>query len=44
MLKHLLVHVPSESLIRPIVDGAVSLAAARAAVNGKTYACGFIAD
>jgi nucleotide-binding universal stress UspA family protein len=31
MLKHLLVHVPSESLIRPMVDGAVSLAAARAA-------------
>jgi nucleotide-binding universal stress UspA family protein len=31
MLKHLLVHVPSESLIRPIVDGAVSLAAARVA-------------
>ncbi len=31
MLKNLLVHVPSESLIRPIVDGAISLAVARAA-------------
>src|SRR6266852_3708820 len=31
MLKTLLVHVPSERLIRPVVDGAVSLAAAHAA-------------
>ena len=31
MLKNLLVHVPSERLIRPVVDGAVSLAAARGA-------------
>lgn len=31
MLKNLLVHVPSERLIRPVVDGAVSLAVARAA-------------
>lgn len=31
MLKNLLVHIPSESLIRPVVDGAVSLAMARAA-------------
>jgi nucleotide-binding universal stress UspA family protein len=31
MLKNLLVHIPSESLIRPVVDGAVSLALARAA-------------
>jgi nucleotide-binding universal stress UspA family protein len=31
MLKNLLVHVPSERLIRPLVDGAVSLAAARGA-------------
>jgi nucleotide-binding universal stress UspA family protein len=31
MLKNLLVHVPSERLIRPVVDGAVSLAAAHAA-------------
>ena len=31
MLKDLLVHIPSESLIRPVVDGAVSLAVARAA-------------
>jgi nucleotide-binding universal stress UspA family protein len=31
MLKTLLVHVPSERLIRPVVDGAVSLAAARGA-------------
>lgn len=30
MLKHLLVHIPSESPIRPVVDGAVSLAVARA--------------
>jgi nucleotide-binding universal stress UspA family protein len=31
MLKNLLVHVPSERLIRPVVDGAVSLAVAHAA-------------
>jgi len=31
MLKTLLVHVPSERLIRPVVDGAVSLAVARGA-------------
>jgi len=31
MLKTLLVHIPSESLIRRVVDGAVSLAVARAA-------------
>ena len=31
MLKNLLVHVPSERLIRPVVDAAVSLAIARAA-------------
>ena len=31
MLKNLLVHIPSESQIRPVVDGAVSLAMARAA-------------
>ncbi len=31
MLKNLLVHIPSESLIRPVVDGAVSLAMACAA-------------
>src|SRR6202158_332418 len=31
MLKNLLVHIPSERLIRPVVDGAVSLAVARAA-------------
>ena len=31
MLKYLLVHIPSERLIRPVVDGAVSLAMARAA-------------
>jgi nucleotide-binding universal stress UspA family protein len=31
MLKTLLVHVPSERLIRPVVDGAVSLAVARRA-------------
>ena len=31
MLKNLLVHIPSESLIRPVVDGAVSLAMAHAA-------------
>ncbi len=31
MLKDLLVYIPSESLIRPVVDGAVSLAVARAA-------------
>ena len=31
MLKTLLVHVPSERLVRPVVDGAVSLAAARGA-------------
>jgi nucleotide-binding universal stress UspA family protein len=31
MLKNLLVHIPSERLVRPVVDGAVSLAVARAA-------------
>jgi nucleotide-binding universal stress UspA family protein len=31
MLKNILVHIPSERLIRPVVDGAVSLAVARAA-------------
>lgn len=31
MLKNLLVHVPSEAVIRPVVDAAVSLAVARAA-------------
>ena len=31
MLKTLLVHIPYESLIRPIVDAAISLAVARAA-------------
>ena len=31
MLKNLLVHIPSERLIRPVVDGAVSLALTRAA-------------
>jgi len=31
MLKNLLVHIPSESRIRPVVDGAVSLAVGRAA-------------
>ena len=31
MLKNLLVHIPSERLIRPVVDAAVSLAVARAA-------------
>jgi nucleotide-binding universal stress UspA family protein len=31
MLKTLLVHIPSERLIRPVVDGAVSLAATHAA-------------
>ena len=31
MLKTLLVHVPSERLIRPVVDGAVALAVARTA-------------
>ncbi len=31
MLKSLLVHVPSERMVRPVVDGAISLAASRAA-------------
>jgi nucleotide-binding universal stress UspA family protein len=31
MLKNLLVHIPSERLIRPVVDAAISLAASRAA-------------
>jgi nucleotide-binding universal stress UspA family protein len=31
MLKNLLVHIPSERLVRPVVDGAVSLALTRAA-------------
>ncbi len=31
MLKSLLVHIPSERAIRPVVDGAISLAVARAA-------------
>lgn len=31
MLKNLLVHIPSERLMRPVVDGAISLAVARAA-------------
>jgi nucleotide-binding universal stress UspA family protein len=31
MLKNLLVHIPSERLIRPVVDAAISLAVARAA-------------
>jgi hypothetical protein len=31
MLKNLLVHIPSERPIRPVVDGAISLAVSRAA-------------
>ena len=31
MLKNLLVHIPSERLIRPVVDAAISLAVTRAA-------------
>jgi nucleotide-binding universal stress UspA family protein len=31
MLKNLLVHIPSERLVRPVVDGAISLAVSRAA-------------
>lgn len=31
MLKNLLVHIPSERLIRPVVDGAISLAVSRTA-------------
>jgi nucleotide-binding universal stress UspA family protein len=31
MLRNLLVHIPSERLIRPVVDGAISLAVTRAA-------------
>src|SRR5512147_1258622 len=31
MLKNLLVHIPSEGLIRPVVEAAVSLAVARTA-------------
>jgi nucleotide-binding universal stress UspA family protein len=31
MLKNLLVHIPSERLVRPVVDGAISLALTRAA-------------
>ena len=31
MLKNLLVHIPSERMIRPIIDGAISLAVRRAA-------------
>ena len=30
MLKNLLVHIPSERLLRPVVDGAISLAVSRA--------------
>ncbi len=31
MLKNLLVHIPSERLVRPVVDGAISLAVSHAA-------------
>ena len=31
MLKDLLVHIPSERLVRPVVDGAISLAVSYAA-------------
>jgi hypothetical protein len=31
MLKNLLVHIPSERMIRPVVDGAISLAVSRTA-------------
>ena len=31
MLKNLLVHSPSERMMRPIIDGAISLAVSRAA-------------
>lgn len=50
MLKNLLVHIPSERLIRPVADGAVSLAVARAAhldavsVGYETANVGLAAD
>jgi nucleotide-binding universal stress UspA family protein len=50
MLKNLLVHVPSERQVRPVVDGAISLAVARAAhldavsVGYETANVGLAAD
>jgi nucleotide-binding universal stress UspA family protein len=50
MLKDLLVHIPSERLIRPVVDGAVSLAMSHAArlhaisVGYETTSVGFPVD
>ena len=47
MLKNLLVHIPSERLIRPVVDGAISLAVTHAAhlraisVGYETTSVGF---
>ncbi|MGO9945555.1 MAG: hypothetical protein ACLPWG_01740, partial [Steroidobacteraceae bacterium] len=50
MLKNLLVHIPSEREIRPIIDGAVSLAMTRAAhldgvsIGFETTPMGFAMD
>ena len=40
MLKNLLVHIPSERMIRPVVDGAISLAASRSA-HLDAISCGY---
>lgn len=50
MLKNLLVHIPSERMVRPVVDGAISLAASRGAhldavsVGYETANVGFIIE
>jgi nucleotide-binding universal stress UspA family protein len=50
MLKNLLVHIPSERQVRPVVDGAISLAVARAAhldavsVGYETANIGLVVD
>jgi nucleotide-binding universal stress UspA family protein len=50
MLKNLLVHIPSERMLRPVVDGAISLAVARAAhldavsVGYETTNVGLVAE
>jgi nucleotide-binding universal stress UspA family protein len=50
MLKNLLVHIPSERMIRPVVDGAISLAASRAAhldavsIGYETASIGLVAE
>jgi len=50
MLKNLLVHIPSERVVRPVIDGAISLAASRGAhldavsVGYETTNVGFVVE